>query len=172
MMQAEMYKVGTIGKGYFAIMARPSLEQSDPASVVNISRLGIHLVVSLLEVNEARTLGLDAERESVKALGMDFVSFPIPDMGLPKSVEEFASLSKMLLKQVDAGTNILVHCHAGIGRSGLMAAGMLLHCDLDPQQAFAHVSKMRGVRVPETPEQEYWLKSNYATIVGDLEKDS
>jgi protein-tyrosine phosphatase len=172
MMKAEMYKVGTIGKGFFAIMARPSLEQGDPASVVNIARLGIHLVVSLLEDNEARTLGLDAERDMVKGLGMDFVSFPIPDMGLPKSVEEFASLSKMLLKRVDAGTNILVHCHAGIGRSGLMAAGILLHCDLDPQQAFAHVSKMRGVRVPETPDQEYWLRNNHAAIVGDLERDS
>ncbi len=172
MMQAEMYKVGTIGKGFFAIMARPSLEQSDPASVVNISRLGINLVVSLLETNEARTLGLDAEREQVKALGMDFVSFPIPDMGIPTSVEKFASLSKMLLQQVDAGVNTLVHCHAGIGRSGLMAAGMLLHCDLSPQQAFAHISKMRGVRVPETHQQKDWLISNCAAIVGDPEKDS
>ena len=171
-MQAEMYKVGTIGKGFFAIMARPSLEQNDPASVVNISRLGINLVVSLLETNEARTLGLDAEREQVKALGMDFVSFPIPDMGIPSSVEKFTSLSKMLLKEVNAGNNILVHCHAGIGRSGLMAAGILLHCDLNPKQAFAHVSKMRGVRVPETSEQEYWLINNHATIVGDMEKDS
>ena len=171
-MQAEMYKVGTIGKGFFAIMARPSLEQGDPASVVNISRLGINLVVSLLENNEARTLGLDAERELVKGLGMDFVSFPIPDMGIPTSVEEFASLSKMLLKQVDAGVNTLVHCHAGIGRSGLMAAGILLHCDLDPQQAFAHVSKMRGIRVPETSEQEHWLIGNHAAIIGDLERGS
>jgi protein-tyrosine phosphatase len=166
-MQAEMYKVGTIGKGFFAIMARPSLEQNDPASVVNISRLGIKLVVSLLETNEARTLGLDAERELVKALGMDFVSFPIPDMGIPTSVEEFAGLSKMLLKQVDAGVNTLVHCHAGIGRSGLMAAGILLHCDLDPKQAFAHVSKMRGIRVPETSQQENWLISNCVAIVGE-----
>lgn len=171
-MQAEMYKVGTIGKGFFAIMARPSLEQSDPASVVNISRLGIDLVVSLLKTSEARALGLDAEREQVKALGMDFVSFPIPDMGVPTSVGEFASMTKMLLKQVDAGANILVHCHAGIGRSGLMAAGILLHCNLDPKQAFAHVSKMRGVRVPETPEQEYWLISNHAAIVGDQDKNS
>lgn len=171
-MQAEMYKVGTIGKGFFAIMARPSLEQGDPASVVNISRLGINLVVSLLETNEARTLGLDAEREQVKSLGMDFVSFPIPDMGIPTSVEKFASLSKMLLKQVDAGVNTLVHCHAGIGRSGLMAAGILLHCDLDPQQAFAHVSKMRGIRVPETSEQEHWLIGNHAAIIGDLERGS
>ena len=172
MMQAEMYKVGTIGKGFFAIMARPSLEENDPASVVNISRLDINLVVSLLEINEARTLGLDAEREQARALGMQFVSFPIPDMGIPTSVEEFASLSKMLLKQIDAGANLLVHCHAGIGRSGLLAAGILLHCNLNPQQAFAHVSKMRGVRVPETPEQEYWLINNHAAIVGDLEKDS
>jgi protein-tyrosine phosphatase len=148
-------------------MARPSLEQSDPASVVNISRLGINLVVSLLETNEARTLGLDAERELLKALGMDFVSFPIPDMGIPTSVEEFASLSKMLLKQVDSGVNTLVHCHAGIGRSGLMAAGILLHCDLDPKQAFAHVSKMRGIRVPETSQQENWLISNCVAIVGE-----
>jgi len=172
MMQAEMYKVGTIGKGFFAIMARPSLEENDPASVVNISRLDINLVVSLLEINEARTLGLDAEREQARALGMQFVSFPIPDMGIPTSVEEFASLSKMLLKQIDAGANLLVHCHAGIGRSGLLAAGILLHCNLNPQQAFAHVSKMRGVRVPETPEQEDWLINNHAAIVGDLEKDS
>lgn len=170
MMQAEMYKVGTIGKGFIAIMARPSLEENDPASVVNISRLGIKLVVSLLETNEARTLGLDAEREQVKALGMDFVSFPIPDMGIPTSVEKFASLSKMLLQQVDAGVNTLMHCHAGIGRSGLMAAGILLHCDLSPQQAFSHVSKIRGIRVPETHQQEDWLISNYMAIVGGPEK--
>ncbi len=164
-MQAEMYKVGTIGNGFFAIMARPSLEEGEPASMVNIARLRINLVVSLLEHSEARTLGLEAEREQVKVHNMDFVSFPIPDMGLPPSVEEFASLSRMLFRQVDAGVNTLVHCHAGIGRSGLMAAGILLHCALDPEQAFAHVSRIRGVRVPETREQEYWLRNNYTAIV-------
>ena len=171
MMQAEMYKVGTIGKGFFAIMARPSLDPNEPASVANIARIGINLVVSLLEIGEARVLGLEGERELVKAHGMDFVSFPIPDMGLPASVNEFASLSKLLLRQVDGGVKTLIHCHAGIGRSGLVAAGILLHCDLDPRQAFAHVSKIRGVRVPETPEQEYWLISNQAAIIGATEPD-
>ena len=168
-MQAEMYKVGTIGKGFFAIMARPSLDPDEAASIANIAGIGINLVVSLLEIGETRLLGLDGERELVKAHGMDFVSFPIADMGLPTSVNEFASLSKMLLRQVDGGLNTLIHCHAGIGRSGLLAAGILLHCDLDPRQAFAHVSKMRGVRVPETSEQEYWLVTNYAAIIGTTE---
>ena len=171
MMQAEMYKVGTIGNGFFAIMARPSIEADAAASVVNIARLGIKLVVSLLEPSEARILGLDNEREQVKAHAMAFVSFPIPDMGLPPSVRKFAGLSRMLFKQVDGGVNTLVHCHAGIGRSGLVAAGILLHCALDPEQAFAHVSRIRGVRVPETREQEFWLVKNRAAIVGDTESE-
>lgn len=160
-----MYKIGSIGDGFLAIMARPSLEQGDAASMVNIARLGITLVVSLLESGEARMLGLDGERECVRAEGMDFLPYPIPDMGLPASVEEFARTSKLIFEQTYAGTNTLVHCHAGIGRSGLLAAGILLHCQMDPEQAFAHISKMRGIRVPETPEQTDWLVSNYDAIL-------
>jgi len=164
-MPVEMYKIGSIGEGFVAIMARPSLEAGAAASISNIARLGIQQVVSLLERSEARKLGLDSERERVKAQAMGFISFPIADMGLPPSVEDFAQLSKMLFNQVSAGVNTLIHCHAGIGRSGLLAAGILLHCDMDPQQAFAYASRMRGVRVPETPEQEQWLIANYASIV-------
>jgi protein-tyrosine phosphatase len=170
-MQAEMYKIGSIGKGFLAIMARPSLEQGEAASIINIARLGINVVVSLLESNESRNLGLEAEREHVKAQSMGFVSFPIPDMGIPASVEEFARLARGLFRQVSAGHNILVHCHAGIGRSGLLAAGVLLHCNMNPEQAFARVSKMRGIRVPETPEQTQWLVSNFAAIVGPADKN-
>jgi protein-tyrosine phosphatase len=164
-MPVEMYKIGSIGEGFVAIMARPSLEADAAASIINIARLGIQQVVSLLEPTEARNLGLYSEREQVKAHGMGFISFPIPDMGLPPSVEDYAQLSKKLFNQVSVGVNTLIHCHAGIGRSGLLAAGILLHCDMDPQQAFAYASKMRGVRVPETPEQEQWLSANYASIL-------
>jgi len=161
-----MYKIGSIGEGFVAIMARPSLEVDAVASIINIARLGIQQVVSLLEPGEARNLGLGGEREQVKAHAMGFISFPVPDMGLPPSVEAFAQLSQKLCGQVNAGVNTLIHCQAGIGRSGLLVAGILLHCDMDPQQAFAYASRMRGVRVPETPEQEQWLIANYASIVG------
>jgi protein-tyrosine phosphatase len=164
-MPVEMYKIGSIGEGFVAIMARPSLEADAVASISNIARLGIQQMVSLLESNESRNLGLNAEREQVKAHGMGFISFPIPDMGLPSSVEDYALLSKKLFNQVNAGVNTLIHCHAGIGRSGLLVAGILLHCDMDPQQAFAYASRMRGVRVPETPAQEQWLIANYETIL-------
>ena len=165
MAQAEMYKVGTMGNGFLAVMACPTIEADAPASIANIARLGIKLVVSLLEPGEARTLGLEGERLEVKSYGMEFISFPIPDMGLPASVLDFASLTKALFAQVNAGSNTLVHCRAGIGRSGLLSAGVLLHAGMDPEEAFAYVSKMRGIRVPETPDQHDWLVSNYPVIV-------
>ena len=165
MIQAEMYKVGTMGDGFLAIMACPTLDENAPASVANIAKLGIRLVVSLLEPSEARNLGLDAERLEVKAHAMDFISFPIPDMGLPPSVEDFSQIVKLLFTQVNAGVNTLVHCRAGIGRSGLLAAGVLLHTGMDAEEAFAYVSHMRGLRVPETMEQHEWLLANYKTIV-------
>ena len=49
--------------------------------------------------------------------------------------------------------------------AGLMAAAVLLHTGMNVREAFDHVSKMRGVKVPETPEQELWLNANYTEIV-------
>jgi len=163
-MIAEMYKIGSLGDGFLAIMGRPYIERDEPASLYNVARLGIHQVVSLLERTEARILGLDTERLEAQAQGLIFVSFPIPDMGTPRSVDEFAAITLKLFNQIEAGTNTLVHCRAGIGRSGLFAAGLLLHAGMDAEQAFAHVSKMRGLRVPETIKQHSWLLSHQARI--------
>ena len=165
MMKAEMYKVGTMGDGFLAMMACPTLDAEAPASVANIARLGIRQVVSLLEPSEARNLGLDAERLEVKALGMDFISFPIPDMGVPASVDDYAQIVQMLFTQVCAGINTLVHCRAGIGRSGLLSAGVLLYTGMNVEEAFNYVSHMRGIRVPETMEQHDWLLKHYQTVI-------
>ncbi len=169
MIEAQMYKVGTMGDGFIAVMARPSLDPAAAESVLNISRLGIRLVVSLLEPSEARQLGLESERTEVKALGMEFISYPIPDMGLPPSVEGFAYVTKLLFRQTNAGINTLVHCRAGVGRSGLFAAGVLLHVGMSSDEAFDYVSRMRGVRVPETLEQREWLAVNHGKIVASKE---
>ena len=167
-MQAEVYKIGSIGRGFFAVMGRPYLDPGEAASLANIARLGIHQVVSLLEASEARNMGLEEEYQETRALGLGYSSFPIPDMGIPNSMTDFATVTRRLVRQVDSGVNTLVHCYAGVGRSGLFAAGMLLHVGLDAEQAFAHVSKMRGLKVPETPEQRNWLVENQGAILDDV----
>ena len=44
-----------------------------------------------------------------------------------------------------------------------------LHAGLDAEQAFAHVTKMRGLRVPETLQQHAWLLDNQAAIVASTQ---
>jgi hypothetical protein len=46
---------------------------------------GVEVVVSLLENEEVSKFGLQREAELCRSHGIDFISFPIPDRGLPES---------------------------------------------------------------------------------------
>lgn len=155
-----IYRIESIGRGYLAIAAHPASEGDAGERVAEIAASGIQQLVCLLQAEEARQLGLEREDVLVSAQSMQFVSFPIPDMGLPASVEAFSGLTRQLYRQVQAGTNSLIHCRAGIGRSGLVAAAVLMQGGLDARQAFARVAQMRGRRLPETREQGAWLEAH------------
>ena len=62
--------------------------------------------------------------------------------------------------QLDAGKNVGVHCRQGIGRSGMIAAGVLVTSGSSPEDAMQAVSSARGAEVPETIEQSRWC-NNY-----------
>lgn len=160
----ELFRIESIGSGFIAIMAYPGKEQDAPSAIASLAHDGIRQVVSLLEPAEASALGLEGEAHMVAAESMRFVSFPIPDMGLPASVYDFAGLARDLYRQVGEGDNTLLHCRGGVGRSGLLAAAVLLHCGMDPHQACERVTRMRGLRVPETTEQGAWLLANHAAL--------
>ena len=96
---------------------------------------------------------------------MTFVSYPIKDMSLPASLSKFARLTHAIYEQIVAGKSTVIHCRAGIGRSGIVCAGILLHRGYTPQQAFEQVSMKRGIVVPDTHEQQEWVVTNHAAIV-------
>jgi protein-tyrosine phosphatase len=160
-----VYRIDTIGNGYLAVMEYPGLRQDAASEIEDIARQGVSHVVSLLEPAESIALGLEQEAALVNAASMSFESFPIEDMGLPRSVDDFASLSYRLYRLVDSGSSTLIHCRGGLGRSGLLAAAVLLHGGGDVEQAFARVARGRGRRVPETPQQEAWLRASHAAVI-------
>ena len=165
--QVEVFRIDSIGKGCLAIMAHPASAASVADTISEIAALGFHQVVSLLEPAEADALGLAQEAELVTAHSMKFVSFAIPDMGLPACSAEFTRLVQLLFSEIETGTNTLIHCRGGIGRSGLLAAAVLLQCGQDVQTAFAQVSLMRGRQVPETAQQGDWLKASHEAIINE-----
>ena len=161
---AAFFKVDTIGTGFLAVSPHPALGGDAAMMISDMAAGEVRQVISLLEHAETIELGLENEAALVNAQSMEFVSFPIADLGLPESINDFAGLSLQLFHQVEAGINTLIHCRAGIGRSGLLAAAVLLHGGRSVQQAFTQVSHMRGCQVPETAQQGDWLLANHALI--------
>jgi protein-tyrosine phosphatase len=80
--------------------------------------------------------------------------------------QDYLDFTKRLYHEAAGGLNTVVHCRAGIGRTGIIAAGVLLHCGFEPQEAIEHISKLQGVQVPDTQEQIDWVVKSYAAMPG------
>jgi protein tyrosine phosphatase (PTP) superfamily phosphohydrolase (DUF442 family) len=89
-------------------------------------RNGIQTVCSLLTHEEARDLNMDHEEEAARSNGMDFLAFPIPDRQLPALPRDFAITLDRLDTELSAGRNVVLHCRQGVGRTGLLAACLLI----------------------------------------------
>jgi protein-tyrosine phosphatase len=118
---------------------------------------GIETVVSLLTKDEESELGVQEEAAEVAKQGIKFISFPIPDRGIPGSTTSAFEMLDAVHSELHRGKNVLVHCRQGIGRTGLVAASLLVMDGTEPHAAIEEVSKARGVRVPETADQEQWI---------------
>jgi len=127
-------------------------------------REGIDIVFSLLTSEEAKGLGLEDEAKHVKARGMQFVSFPIPDREVPDSDTKVAAALERLDADLSAGRNVVIHCRQGVGRSGLISAALLVMKGFTPEVAIKSLSASRGTSVPETAGQRRWI-DHYAAIL-------
>jgi protein-tyrosine phosphatase len=119
---------------------------------------GIGTVVSLLERREESDLDLEAERAEAEKHGLTFVSFPIADRDVPSSHAELGKTLDILHRRLIAGESVVVHCRQGVGRTGLVAACLLVTDGLGAQEAVDRLTSARGVEVPETAQQRRWIE--------------
>jgi protein-tyrosine phosphatase len=84
------------------------------------------------------------------------VWYPIHDMNTP-SIDEAMEFYADLAQRVSDGTNLVVHCAAGIGRAGSTAIGILMSLGMTLQDAQPHVRKHRPGAGPQTDVQQYLL---------------
>jgi protein-tyrosine phosphatase len=115
------------------------------------------MVVSLLELHELAELDLWQLPTMCRAAGIELVSFPIPDRGVPASMRKTGRLARDISHALRTGKAVAVHCRAGIGRSALIAACVLVRNGYDVHAAFDTIAKARGVEVPDTEAQRAWV---------------
>lgn len=121
-------------------------------------RQGVDVVVSLLTPGEMHELALEQERDVFCATGVGFCAFPFPDRSVPP-YRTTVNFVQGLARTIAEGQTVVVHCRQGIGRSGLIAAAILVMLGHTPTQALAHVEAARGRPIPDTIEQRMWVES-------------
>ena len=156
-MRKELYWIEGSWPGKLAVGPRPRGGDWLKDDIGSWRRAHIDAVVSLLTPDEERDLDLLEEADEVRTRGMRFTSFPIPDRQVPKSEPMWSDVLDRVAGDLATGRNVLVHCRQGIGRSGLVAACVLLKKGMSPGAAVESVSAARGISVPETTEQRDWI---------------
>jgi len=156
--RASLFTIPRPGPGTISTMPRPRGGDWLSDEMTALREAGADLLVSLLTDLEASELDLAAEPAAAETAGLRFITFPIQDMGVP-SVARYRDLVGRLGQELQAGSHVVVHCRGGIGRSSLVAVGVLVGEGQSVAEACRVVSAARGMEVPETVEQRAWLEA-------------
>ncbi len=144
--------------GRLGIMSRPRGGDWLDDEIRRLRQHGVQVLVSLLEPAEVEELDLLREPEVAVSEAIVYLSFPIPDRGVPGDALQFHRLVQEVGDHVASGASVVIHCRAGIGRSSMLAACVLAGRGASLDEAFRILSAARGLPVPDTHEQRDWAE--------------
>ena len=91
-------------------------------------------------------------------LGLEWCYYPIPDYEVPTDLRSFSEQIDTIIDSFAMGKPVCVHCHAGIGRTGLVLSCVMgRYFGIDGEKAIAAVRRTRTAL--DTMEQQSFVIS-------------
>ncbi len=136
-----------------------SKERPKDAVAQDLASLATAGAVGLLSLVEGDELpgGHDGYASAVSAAGLRWVHLPIADFGTPDDGFSRGWRDLALLDRLFAGESWAVHCRAGLGRTGLVAARLLIEAGASPAEAIARIRREHAAGAVETQAQSDYL---------------
>ncbi|HBR96724.1 MAG TPA: protein tyrosine phosphatase [Gammaproteobacteria bacterium] len=130
------------------------------ADVQEIVDWGASGVVTLVEEHELSIAGVSDLPERLDAAGLWWRHLPMMDMYIPE--EDFEQTweheGARIRSLLENGDGVILHCYAGLGRTGLLAAKILVEFGMVPEEAITLVRESNKRRI-QTREQSAYIRA-------------
>ncbi len=118
---------------------------------------GTNGLICLLEHHELSMHRIEHLKDEVESRGMWYKHLPIVDMGVPTQDFEdvWAVEGERIRHSLRIGERVVFHCYAGLGRTGMMAARILVEMGMEQEAAIAEVRKSNRRRIQTKGQSNY-----------------
>lgn len=129
---------------------------SRAALTEDLSRLAEMGATGLLSLVEAKEFP-DGFAGAIRAAGLEWTHLPIPDYGVPDAgfMADWHKLD--LARRLREGESWAIHCRAGLGRTGTVAALLLVENGASATEAIAQIRRKHDTAAVETEAQADFL---------------
>ena len=142
----ENRQVAPLWPGRLGLTIAPGKKGKSPASSVIHDRdletdfaalkaERVDVLVNLMEEAEGERYGMGEYDAVAQQSGLAVRRYPIVDVDVPSDRATFAALVDELYAELQAQRTVVVHCLGGLGRSGTLAASLLIRAGLGAQEA-------------------------------------
>lgn len=144
---------GKKDNGYFSGFWERNLD----ADLQAIKDWGAVALVSLIEGFEFRFLQVQDLPEKAGIFGLRWMHLPIPEASIPdQSFEEIWHEAGPQLRQwLKEGKKIVLHCNEGFGRTGIIAARLLVELGVELDDAIHSTRKARSGAIVNVLQEKY-----------------
>jgi protein-tyrosine phosphatase len=122
------------------------------ADLAALVAAGVRRLILLVEDSELRRWGDVAIIDRAMAVGVEILRHPMPDGGVPAGQAEMDTIIEET-REGRARGNVAIACMGGVGRTGMVAACVLVADGISPDLAVARVRAVRHPEAVETAEQ-------------------
>ncbi|MFN3938425.1 MAG: protein-tyrosine phosphatase family protein [Gemmobacter sp.] len=148
--------------GWIGLVSCPG--RAGPGALVRdlaaIANAGARHLVTLLPSDEMHRLGVPGLGAAASEAGLRWWHLPIRDFTAPDDDFEnaWAEAGFALRAALAGGEGVVIHCRAGVGRTGTVAARLLVELGETPDAAIAAVRRARPGTI-ETVAQEAHVRA-------------